>query len=1086
MSYSLSSARPGSLKKGMKITLPPIDNNLIQTSRTSEEEFQIINKTAPSSDMSLLIQIKGEMEKLLNESYKIIRNSETTPDVQTTLTPIISQLAKSFEIFYRSSMHYFRQQEKMRSTVKVAQVISSSSVKIPVENFQKEWAQTQKVIDIYADSHPPPHAHEIENKFRVIQATLSQIQNANDKRKSPDVLLQKTIGNVIYLCENLQSNINGVFEQPAFPHFETDLLSNYINDINSFKNIVSDAFGGDFLRCGIQTSILLRLKANLVSDVQSIIDSLKAAFAFPDQLIELKRLKDILGDLLNVAFQKLSTPFKLIKPLPVYESKTESGMAPLRRSTPVGLRNALELESLPIPRDDYSIISKMRKNIIRFFHEISPYIGDIKEHLDDIEEDYDVSKLLKTVTPAILSVFQNNKMLTQQVNVLQYQTKEDIELYSTKKKIMEQKMHEVNQLAEKKNQKCQKVKAELKQIKQKDNDLIEELTEVKMNYESCTKSGDPLLLRCNIRKRINDLNEIFMTVNDEDHPNEDYNQLTADSNDDDILQEFNNVLIKARKIVSHLNLSIAKIQKNQEFISKVSSFVNKENNVNTIELYDSIEEKDNEKEKKIEELKEEIESIKQSIIKAAEKIEIKDIQSYEDAENKINEKYEQMLRDRKNDGKQHEAFLGRLILHLLSVSEAVQETHRNDSLSTQIEEVFDTEEKHIVNICLIIMQQVKEIKPILDNLREQLDSAQSELEQTKLKLQAMTTKLNNQLDIHYDDIDNVPFQEVLQNISNAIQQIDVPFKEEIEKMKEHQKDLHLLLSIDYNRLCAVTKTTPKLFSSQKKKNIAQIDIDSIIKGDKSPKERNETNDNEDQNEGQNNNEEYDENRIYEIMKCILNEIGPLLNSIQDTIERYDIHNQRGNDNSFIMRQCLERLYVTYKKETDKLEDNNGNSKEEANNVHDMHTDKLVDSIYHLSDMILSPAYSDLFMKNDDIISIISPIFPSLINGISNPELHEKDLNDEFFKDPHRFLVGVRNEYMLLYKSISSLTDFFNVVSQEKKKIDEEGVSAIQRTIKVLHETLYRIAPNVEYHPLLNTFIKLVTIIEAQTTKIEFN
>ena len=118
-SNSLLSARAGNVKKSLKLPLPPIDNKLSQTSRTSQEEFDLIDKTAPTGDMTLIIQIRNEMGKLLNESGRLIANSETTPDVQTTLEPIIKQLQKSFDVFYRSAMHYFRQQERMQQTAKV-------------------------------------------------------------------------------------------------------------------------------------------------------------------------------------------------------------------------------------------------------------------------------------------------------------------------------------------------------------------------------------------------------------------------------------------------------------------------------------------------------------------------------------------------------------------------------------------------------------------------------------------------------------------------------------------------------------------------------------------------------------------------------------------------------------------------------------------------------------------------------------------------------------------------------------------------------------------------------------------------------
>ena len=105
------------------------------------------------------------MNQLLKQLNQVVKENDATPEVQTKLTPLVEKVTQSFPPFHQQAVKYYQLYDQIQETTQTHQVLSTASVKIQLTAFSKAWEDLEKMIDIYADRHPPPHAKEISGKF---------------------------------------------------------------------------------------------------------------------------------------------------------------------------------------------------------------------------------------------------------------------------------------------------------------------------------------------------------------------------------------------------------------------------------------------------------------------------------------------------------------------------------------------------------------------------------------------------------------------------------------------------------------------------------------------------------------------------------------------------------------------------------------------------------------------------------------------------------------------------------------------------------------------------------------------------------
>lgn len=268
----------------------------------------------PIPQIQALNRARDYMNQLLKQLNQVVKENDATPEVQTKLIPLVENVSQSYPPFHAQAVKYYQLYDQIQETTQTHQVLSTATVKIQLAAFWKAWEDLGRMIDIYADRHPPPHAKEISLKFGAIKSSLEIILQTNANRKFPNPGLGKSVLSIQSLCDSITNAVYELFMQERFPNFEIDSLSMYKADVKSFLRVITEAFYNEFPQSGVALCDLARIKLNVVASCNEIIEALKAAFVFPNSLKSVQKLKNSFNDETREIIETLQQQFNVVKP----------------------------------------------------------------------------------------------------------------------------------------------------------------------------------------------------------------------------------------------------------------------------------------------------------------------------------------------------------------------------------------------------------------------------------------------------------------------------------------------------------------------------------------------------------------------------------------------------------------------------------------------------------------------------------------------------------------------------------------------------------------------------------------------------
>lgn len=307
-------------------------NSSNQQAKTPVNRRSSMNKpnTPPIPQIPQILALnkaKEYMNQLLKQLNQVVKENDATPEVQTKLIPLVENVTQTFPPFHAQAIKYYQSYYQIQETTQTHQVLSTASVKIQLVAFSKAWDDLERIIDIYADRHPPPHAKEISGKFEAIKSSLEIILQTNANRKFPNPGLGKSVLSIQSLCDSITNAVYELFMQERFPNFEIDSLSMYKADVKSFLRVITDAFYNQFPQSGVALCDLARIKLNVVASCNEIIEALKAAFVFPNSLKSVQNLKNLYNDETKEIMETLRQQFNVVKPK--YGNEIKYNVAPV-------------------------------------------------------------------------------------------------------------------------------------------------------------------------------------------------------------------------------------------------------------------------------------------------------------------------------------------------------------------------------------------------------------------------------------------------------------------------------------------------------------------------------------------------------------------------------------------------------------------------------------------------------------------------------------------------------------------------------------------------------------------------------------
>ena len=293
-------------------TLSHIINNNLKNIETHEDSRQS-RYYRMSSDISSMFSIREKIQNLVEMSINIVIENDATPDIENGFEPVLRAIERSYPPFHKQGINYFTTLSSMQETAKTNQLLSSAGVKIPLQNFTNDWKRLCSVIDHFTNTNPPPHAKEIASKFKAVRSSLDTIKKTNERRKHPTPSISSCITNILALGESVSNNIDNLFSH-NYTEFGSNLYDSLRRDVKSFLTVINEAFSNEFVQSGVMLCDLYRIRSNIFTDCNEIVEALKSAFLFPKEMREIKELKDTTETELKPIVDKLSVQFVVIKP----------------------------------------------------------------------------------------------------------------------------------------------------------------------------------------------------------------------------------------------------------------------------------------------------------------------------------------------------------------------------------------------------------------------------------------------------------------------------------------------------------------------------------------------------------------------------------------------------------------------------------------------------------------------------------------------------------------------------------------------------------------------------------------------------
>lgn len=285
-------------------------------SKSSRRKSRTVLTVEPrkADEVITLETAKPIIVEIIQKLRLVIKQNDATPEIQTTLNPIVKELEAVFPQFHKQAIKYFENFYVQQNKATSAQVLSTASVHIPLVAFNNVWKNLTTIVDVYADIHPPPHAQEITTKFKAIKSSLEVITQTNSNRKYPSLSLSKCVFSIQALCDSLSENIVHLFMQPQFPNFKSQTFDTYKMDVKGFLHVINEAFYNEFPQSGVLLCDLSRIKVNVLASCNDIISALRSAFIFPIALKEIQTLKNSYNNQTGEIIETLLQPFNVIKP----------------------------------------------------------------------------------------------------------------------------------------------------------------------------------------------------------------------------------------------------------------------------------------------------------------------------------------------------------------------------------------------------------------------------------------------------------------------------------------------------------------------------------------------------------------------------------------------------------------------------------------------------------------------------------------------------------------------------------------------------------------------------------------------------
>ena len=404
-SVVIRASKQKSIKPRGSVDMLPTFKDNPHLRRRDRRNSSVIKALEEPTEVFILNSVRQVMIDLLSELRRVIKLNDAAPNVQSSLRPLVKSVERTFPSFHTKAVRYYTRYDEIRKTAKQAHVLSSAGVGPALQAFLKGWTGLEKLIDKYADTHPPPHAGEITTKFKSVKSSLEGIMQTNVNRKFPNIGLNKCVLSLQSLCDSLTDSIVELLMQPEFPDFKTDALKVYKADVKGFAKVVNEAFYNEFPQSGVSLCDLARIKLNVNASIDDIIAGLEAAFSFLPMMKHVKALKDTYERDSRPLIDVLSQPFTVVKPLqiPLEYLHVAKPLSPEEKT-----RRAIAEDNV---EERLQNMDPERK-VALFLHDVLPLIGsDISAADDPWEVLFNLSKHMKS----IVTHFQSNEAEVEKV-----------------------------------------------------------------------------------------------------------------------------------------------------------------------------------------------------------------------------------------------------------------------------------------------------------------------------------------------------------------------------------------------------------------------------------------------------------------------------------------------------------------------------------------------------------------------------------------------------------------------------------------------------------------------------------------------
>ena len=441
-----------------------------------------------SSELSTMFSIKEKMGDLFEKCRNVIAENDTTPYIETEMTPVLQSIQKSYPLFHRQGVHYFQTYCSMQESVKKNQILSSASVRLPLQAFQTDWKNLGKLVDTFAEINPPPHAKEISTKFKAIWSSLDTIRKANERRKHPSHGINRTVNNVVSLGMGLAQNIDELFEQP-YTSFQANLFEGFKRDVKSYLKVINEAFANEFVQSGMMICDLNRIKANILTDSNEIILCLKAAFIFPEHMKEIQSLKDMTGGELKRIIEKLSIPFVIIKPIGDTGGSIETQDFEEMEEPPPAYKERDEIvPAIPVKQDYLAACNRVDDFTAEVYQTLGLTVDFSKDSWENLR---DISEIVRNLKEKCEEHEKKIEELKLVIRKKEAAAKENEMIFDEKSSLLQS-------VADEKQREWYDMSAKNKELEDEIRDLKETIEKSEQKYRELAQRGDATILKTGI------------------------------------------------------------------------------------------------------------------------------------------------------------------------------------------------------------------------------------------------------------------------------------------------------------------------------------------------------------------------------------------------------------------------------------------------------------------------------------------------------------------------------------------------------------------------------------------------------------